>query len=256
MSINDNFNSVYVIYIPKREEYIRNVFKEMNIKAKFIPAVLIEDLPSLDELLKQKLISKFFLYKNLKNEGYPCDLVKLEKSTDKKLKDWLRSLKGKLALQLSYLKIFNEFLDTKDDNCIIFEDDILYPKDLNLLNKRFNSIFKKELENIEWDYINLGRCYDICEINTQFSENLIIDSYPLCTHACCYSRKVSETLIATSIPLKYPGDHINLNFFYLNPKFKCFTAKPALFYQNHITLSSTLGNSNKELPECGISKKK
>jgi hypothetical protein len=36
----------------------------------------------------------------------------------------------------------------------------------------------------------------------------------------------------------------------LNPKFKCYTARPALFFQNK-TFKSTLGNSNKELPECG-----
>ena len=136
-----------------------------------------------------------------------------------------------------------------NENCIIFEDDILYPKNINLINKRFKNIFEKELKNINWDYINLGRCFDLCKINTKFSENLIIDTYPLCTHSCCLSKKVMEELILISLPLNEPGDHIILNNFYLNPKYKCFSIRPALFYQNK-TFISTLGNSNKELPEC------
>jgi hypothetical protein len=247
ITLNKWFKNIYVIYIPSRENYIRNIIKELDIKVNFIPAILIEDLGTLDELLKKKLLSPYFFYKHLKHERpkLPIDLIKFENNINNA--DFIRGLKGKLALQLSYLKIFDLFLETSEKHCLIFEDDILLPKADYL--ERINNIFI-ELNNINWDYINFGRCFDMCEINTKFSENLIIDSYPLCTHACGYSRRICEELIVSSIPLRQAGDHIIHDFYYLNPKYKCYTVRPAIFFQNK-TFKSTLGNSNKELPECG-----
>lgn len=252
--INKIFKYVYVIYIPAREEYIRNTLKKLNIKATFIPAILIEDLPSFKELLKLKLLNNYFFEKHLQYEGWSKDtdldeLDKQAKNNVSKSDKYLRGLKGKLALQLSYLKIFDLFLKTKADHCLIFEDDI-FVKNKNNLELRFKEIFKNELKDIYYDYVNLGRCFDLCDLNVKFSKNLIIESYPLCTHASVYGRKIIEELLRYSLPLTMGGDHINLQWFYLNPKYKCFTVVPSLFYQNK-KFESTLGNPNKELPECG-----
>ena len=253
--MNKYFDHIYVIYIPAREKYIRQVMKELKINATFVPAKLIEDLPSLNELLKKKLLSPYFFYKHFKYEGYPIDLIKYEKLGEKneEIRKFIRGLKGKLALHLSYLHIFEMFLKTKGQNCFIFEDDVLIPNK-NYLS-RMKNIMSKEIPNNEWDYINFGRCFDMCEINTPISENLIIDSYPLCTHSCAYNRRICEELILFSIPLRQAGDHIIKEFFYLNPKYKCYTVVPAMFFQNK-SFESTLGNSNNELEECGKSKYK
>ncbi len=259
-NLNIFFDEIYVIYIPSRETYIRKMIKDLGIKAKFIPAILIEDLPSFKELLKDNKLNNYFFHKHLKYEGWTKDtnLDDLEKAAKNNKTDsdkYLRGLKGKLALQLSYLKIFDLFLDTKAEHCLIFEDDITlktndFVKEKKNLMLRIESIFKVELKNKKYDYINLGRCFDKCNINTPISKNLIVDSYPLCTHACVYSRKIAEELIKISLPLTMGGDHLIQTQFYLNPKFKCYTARPALFFQNK-TFKSTLGNPNRELPECG-----
>lgn len=252
--INKIFKHIYVIYIPNREKYIRETLEKLEIKAEFIPAILIKDMPSFKELMKMNLLCPQFFYNHLKYEGWTpyTDLDELDKAAERAetgSDKYIRGLKGKLALHLSYLKIFNMFLETNSKHCLIFEDDILYTNK-NKLNLRFKEIFLQELKGINYDYINLGRCFDLCKLNTKFSKNLIVDSYPLCTHSCVYSRRIAEELIKSSLPLLKGGDHIIKELFYYNPKYKCFTARPALFHQNK-NFESTLGNSNKELPECG-----
>jgi GR25 family glycosyltransferase involved in LPS biosynthesis len=221
--------------------------KQLKIKCIFVPAVMRDTLPTLSELLKKKIISKYLLINNkkLKIDKYPfLDLNKWELEN----KEEVSKLKGVIGLQLSYLKIFEDFIKCDDSHCFIFEDDILLPDDPKIINKRLKSIFTKELK--EWDYLNLGRCYDKCNINTKYSENLVEDTYGICTHACGYSRRVALELLGGVLPIKYPCDWINTYFFQMNPKFKCYSAAPLVYKQNKEFQSLITNSVNKEFPEC------
>ena len=257
--INKYFKYIYVIYMPKREEYIKKFLNNLNIKVKFIPAVNRDNLPSLSKLLEQGIINKYFLYKHLEWEGYPVKSIKdFEKDKNPKIITKLNGLKGTIGLQLSYLKIFEEFLNdiTKEDikngfdKCLIFEDDIILPNNLKKeeLFNRFESIFKEELNNVNWDIINFGRCQDYCDINKNFSKNLVKNTTPFCTHAVAYSSKVAEETLINSKPISQSGDWLMAWYYYNNPKFKCFSVKGRLFDQNE-DLGTLLGHVDK-LPEC------
>ena len=251
-SINKNFKYIYVIFMPNREKYIKEFFNRIKVNAIFIPAVNRDNLPPLSELLKDKIINKFFLFKHLEWEGYPeKSIEEFEQLTDPKIVSKLRGIKGAIGLQLSYLNVFRMFLENKDaDKCLIFEDDLILPHNMNYskLFFRFNEIFSKELKNVNWDIVNMGRCHDICSINTHFSKNLVYNSSPFCTHAVAYSKKIAEETILNSLPLSQTGDWLMAWFYYANPIYKCFSVKGRLFDQNE-TLGTMLDHVDK-LPEC------
>jgi len=237
--------------MPNREKYIKDFFKTIDTKVKFIEAINRDDLPKLSVLLKNKIINRFFLYKNFQKKKIKYPYIKLEQiENNPKYNLDVKGIKGTLALQLSYLKCFELFLKTKEEKCLIFEDDVILPRniDVNILNDRIKSIFTKELKDIDWDIINLGRCQDRCNVNNDFSDNLVVETHPFCTHAVAYSRKVAEETLINSIPLSESGDWLMAWFYYNNSKFKCFSVKGRLFDQNE-TLGTLLGHTDK-LPEC------
>ena len=100
------------------------------------------------------------------------------------------------------------FLETYDDKCIVFEDDVLKPQNLNELFTRFKNIFENEIKN-KYNMINMGRCYDLCEYNTFYSKNLVSNTRAMCTHAMIYDRKIAN-LIINSLPLYGGGGIMSL----------------------------------------------
>jgi hypothetical protein len=260
--LNKYFKEIYVIYMPNREKYIRDFFKEIDTKVTFVPAISRDNLPKLSILLKKNIINKYFLLTGLQKSkiyGYPSPLSIEKIENNNKYISIVKGLKGTLALQLSYMKCFEMFLKTKADKCLIFEDDLILPggKDkeeaIKKLYNRFESIFGKELENVNWDIVNLGRCQDICSINIKFSENLVIETHPFCTQSVAYSRKVAEETLLNSLPLSNSGDWLMAWFYYNNPLYKCFSVKGILFDQNP-DLGTMLGHYE-SLPECQGDKK-
>ena len=251
---NKHFKYIYVIYMPNREKYIKHFFNNLNIKVKYIPAVNRDYMPSLSNLLHNKIINKFFLFKRLNYEVFPkVSIEEFEKSNDPKIIAKLRGIKGAIGLQLTYLKIFEEFTKLPPNiatKCIIFEDDLILPKYLhkNILFSRFDHIFTHELNNVNWDIINFGRCNDLCKLNNQFSKNLVNDTNPWCTHAVAYSRKIAEETLLNSIPLSHTGDWLMAWFYYANPVYKCFSVKNRFFDQNP-TLGTMLDHPD-QWPEC------
>ena len=239
---------IYVIYMPQREEYIKDVFKTLKLAPIYVPAVPAKELPSLKELLQNNILGDIYLRKYLENENYPnMDLNSFE--ADPKNTAYINSkLKGVLALQLSYMRVFEIFLQKAQpgDHCFIFEDDIIPAK----WQKRMQQIFK-ELPH-DYDIINLGRCFDKCKKNIKYSENLVINTLPLCTHACGYSVAIARYIVSHALPMQEACDTL-LRKLYNSPDFHGFSAKPALFFQNK-KLAGLLGNTN-YMPECGDDKK-
>lgn len=238
---------VYVIYMPQREEYIRKVFSNMGIKAQFVPAVNAKELPPLYQLHRDGVIGDKYLSKYLANENYPhMDLRAFEE--DPKNSIYINSkLKGVLALQLSYMRIFELFLNTKKSHCFIFEDDILQ-KNSTKTARRLQDIFKELPES--YDIINLGRCFDKCKQNRKYSKNLVVNTKPLCTHACGYSVNIAEYVLQNALPMQEACDTLLRRLYQKSG----FSASPALFFQNK-ALAGLLGNVA-FMPECSDNIKK
>jgi hypothetical protein len=229
--------------LPQREEYIRNVFEIMRIKAQFIPAILRAELPPLQELLDNGIMGDIYLRKHLPNENYPNMDLRAFEANPKNTKYVNSKLKGVLALQLSYMQIFEQFLQTGHSHCFIFEDDILLqtPRQRKHTIHRLQEIFK-ELPS-DYNLLNLGRCLDDCKNNKNFSKNLVVNTTPVCTHACGYSVQMAKYVLQNALPLQVQCD-ILLKKQYIN---NGFSARPALFFQNHTIESSLM---NYPTPEC------
>ena len=258
MEINKYYSHIYVIAMPERINYITKVMKILGIKAKIVPAVNRDDLQNVSVLYKKKFISTAFLKKTLKNEKFPIvTLTEIESNQSPVLHDYIKKkIKGVLALHLSYLKVFELFLDETKNNttkhCLIFEDDILIPKNIKKVMQRFSVIHNRELKDIDWDVINYGRCFDRCNENKKYSKNIVTQGYPMCTHCCGYSKRVIEHLIKIAFPMNCPVDH-TLGKLFSQSKYKCFSITPRLFEQNK-DLDSLLGNPI-DMPECVVNKK-
>ena len=208
---------VYCIYMPRKEKYIREVMNKYKFKVQFWPAVKGVDLPSLSELLKKKVINKYYLKRKLSNEGFskiPLDEIENNPANS----NYIRGIKGEIALQLSYLAIFNDFITNhkKADHVIIFEDDIVFKlEDIGKRMNRFKYILNNELSNMDWDIVNFGRCNDICSINNKITNNLVSETHPFCTHAVGYSKRVAVETLINSVPMHDTGDWLLAWYFYL-----------------------------------------
>jgi GR25 family glycosyltransferase involved in LPS biosynthesis len=233
----ENINIVYCICLENRKDHMNKFFKTIKINnVNYINPILGYDLKkkfSYSQLITKKFITEDHnLYKdNIFNYN-------------------------KLANTLSFIKLLKEFLLTKYENCIIFEDDLKIPndKELFLLNYRLKLLFNK-ISNINWQYINLGRCWDrSCSKNKKYNDSYfeVEKCSPVCTHAILLKRKISKFLIDNTLPLKNPKDNTWRNIIHLNKKWSkySFCTIPAIFNQDRITFESTLKLNSKNPPEC------
>ena len=231
--INKHFNKIYVICIPSRKEYITNVMEHMGIYPTYVDAILASSLPSLNILMENKIINEKFLMRFLGDE-YKNILEEHEEKV-------FIGIKGKIALHLTLIYTMRLFLESNEEKCLVFEDDILKPPDLNVLFSRFKNIFENEIKN-DYNMINLGRCYDDCSNNKKYSENLVSNTRAMCTHAMIYDRKVANVII-NSLPLYGGGDYVVAEAVASDKNLIYYSTTPPLFFQNNSELGSTLNNT-------------
>ena len=249
--VHRHFEKIYLIAIPQRRERSLGVMSEMGIAPTVVEAIWRDDLPPLPALLADRVVTpRFFL--NL----FPRELVGVESivgTIDETFladrPDQLNSIRGKIALHLTRLRLCKEFLKTDEQSMIIFEDDLAPPTDLDAHQRRFATIFEEELPP-DWDVVNLGRCFDCCAANTPFSEHLVTDTYPFCAHALALSRRAAERILARTTPMYHSGDAMFRDVLYQDPAIRAFSAIEALFHQDRGAVGSTLGNNQQLLPEC------
>mmetsp|Transcript_3543 Transcript_3543/g.7083 ORF Transcript_3543/g.7083 Transcript_3543/m.7083 type:complete len:668 (-) Transcript_3543:223-2226(-) len=223
---------VYFISLPDRLDYVNQFIEENNIKnAVLVDAVDKHDL-DLDEM---------------REDGKLVGLLK----------------EGEVACTLSHRKAFEGFLATDQQYAMVFEDDSAWePKALKPwgLTESSGEIWIESLAKTlvstrgqnEWDVLNLGRCFDICETDKVFNEistggQIVQSEIPLCTNAYLISREGAKVLLEEGMPLKYPEDWARLVS--RGSKIKTMAATPRLFYQvDHNTTSSI--HSSDDLVEC------
>ncbi len=237
----ENINIVYCICLENRKSHMIKFFHKMNIK----------NVLYINPILGINIKKKYDVY-DLINENYIIENHNLYKNKEFNY--------NKLANTLTFINLLKQFLLTGLDNCIIFEDDLKIPTDneLFIINNRIKLLFNKI--NDDWQYINLGRCWDrscIKKKNYKDSYFEIDHCSPVCTHAIILKKSIAKYLIENTLPLKYPKDNTWRNIIHLDKKWSryAYCTIPAIFYQDRDTHESTLKLNSKNPNECnGVTK--
>jgi GR25 family glycosyltransferase involved in LPS biosynthesis len=216
-SLNDLFDNVYVITLPKRVSYIKQTFKQMGINYIQFDAITKDTIgDSIDGLKKNKILSQ---YHKLKHNN-------------------------EIFCYLSHISIVKKFYDNAknpDDTCFIFEDDIVL--DTDYLPK-----VKKVMEMIpdDWEFINFGTCWNNCGKNIKINEYVAIAQRPLCGHSYAITKKGAEKLLRYAYPIVEPWDIYFVSLMGAPNPLKLYISTPRIFNQlKSITdLKSTLSGSN------------
>lgn len=234
MEINSVIDSIYVISIPKRKKYMNDLLNYFNIKnAVFIDTVM-KDTLNVDKLIQQKLLRS--------------DYKKSEEMVKKNNPKFQGLNKGRIACHLSHMKTLQTFLKSNNKNCLILEDDIKITdsqQTLDTLNKVLNSLPKN------WEYVNLGRCWDHCHKDKPVNKWLVKSQNPLCRHAYLVSRRGAQKILDYCLPMKgYAGD-IHYTEMVRKGLLNAYSTKIQIFFQNRKQFGSNL-NNNDELKTCVV----
>ena len=172
-TLNNYIDSVVVISLPKRLNYIKNAMREMNIQANYFDAIKGSDLNRL-ELINQGILHKNHEFKN----------------------------NNEIGCALSHLTVINNFLNSPLQQTIcVFEDDIAISKD-------YLPKVKNILKNLpkDWEFVNLGRCWGDCFNQKKINDYIFKMEISLCSHSYILNKKGAKKIIYSIYPLKKPID--------------------------------------------------
>lgn len=220
---------IYVLYIPKREVYIRNAIDRLFINPIYFKGYNKNELNE-EELIKNDFISK----------------------------EWTENPKfnfGRVACHMGHMEILKTFLTTTTKYALIFEDDIYI--DLANVNYYRNKI-KTILDNIPEDAqtVYLSFCWEYCDNTVKYNEIFSHSFRPLCRHMYLVSREGAKLILDNAKRLVKPGDN-TIGELIQNKIIKSYNVNPDFFIleQNRQNLGSHLGN-DKLYSICKKSKKK
>jgi GR25 family glycosyltransferase involved in LPS biosynthesis len=219
-SLNNYFDVIYVITIPERYKYIKEIMDSLNIHPIYFKAILKNNI-DIDKYKREKFITD-----------------------DHKVST------GQIACHHSHLEIINKFLDTNKYNCLIFEDDLMKPINKFLINK----IIKNAMNSIpkEYDILYLGKCWATCKDNIKINNNLYkiqLNNSILCRHAYSITRKGAMKIKEIALPLSNKGGDNILSKYIRNGYLNSYYIYPSVFFQNRSTIESKL-NHNMPPKEC------
>ena len=211
----------YVLYVPKREQYIKNVLKNLNFRINYILG------PDKNKLKKNELV---------KNNTITPEYSK-------------KTNTGRIACHLGHLKILEEFLKTDKKYAIIFEDDIKIDN-----YKETERKIKTILENLpdKFDIIYFDYCWSKCKKTKKYNDYLNHTISTLCRHFYLVSRNGAQIIVNNTLPMYHNGDNMYADLV-KNKKLISFDVRNDYFNikQNREQLGSELLNDNGlELPKC------
>lgn len=212
---NENID-VYVLYIDKREQYIKNIINTLFLNPIFYKGFNKYDLNE-DELIKDNFVSK-------------------EWTLDPKFNF------GRVACHMGHLSILKNFLASKKKYALIFEDDISI--DITKINLIREKIFKI-LNNIPEDaeIVYLSYCWEYCTETISYNEMFVKSIKPLCRHMYLVSKPGARIILNNTTPLFKPGDNTIADLISVN-KLKSYNVKPEFLTieQDRKNLGSNLDN--------------
>jgi GR25 family glycosyltransferase involved in LPS biosynthesis len=179
----DFFDKIYYINLdsrPDRREETEKELSKYGIKAERWPATRISEE-----------------HNNFLTEiGFPlCEQVS---DDDPYHRDRIKKVSlGQRSCTISHLNIVKHAKENKFKNVFIFEDDIVFNREVDVLGKLSKML--TDLKDKEWDMLNLGGILQTTPI--RITDNLFRLGYHLCTH---------------SVAFNSTGYNLALNFPFLN----------------------------------------
>ena len=205
---------MYCIYIPKREDSIKKVFKKLNLDVTFMKGI-DKNTIDIDNLVKMN-----------------------------KIIPWGKENIGRIACHYSHLMVIKEFLKSGDERCIIFEDDLY----CNYSKKKVSDILTKIFNNLpeDCDILYLGYCWEICKHMTKVNPYIMNASEPKCRHAYSINRRTAKILLDKTSIMYHNGDEMYSKLI-KNGTLKAYLASVVLFEQNRGYFGSELNNNHKPI---------
>lgn len=209
-TINNYIDDVIIITLPERKIYIKNVMDKMGIYFKTFNAITGNTLNT-DTLIKKGILDKNHIFKN----------------------------NNEIACSLSHLTVISNFLSSGKNSMCVFEDDIQFNPD------HYTQI-KKVMEEIpvDYEYINLSRCWAHCHSQVNVSESVAITKHSMCSSAYIITRQGANKIIKNAYPIKYPVDIYFSNLMENPINLQFYSSNPRIFTQSRTTMSSSLNNND------------
>nr|QFG74588.1 MAG: hypothetical protein [Megaviridae environmental sample] len=209
---------VYVLYIPKREIYIKNIINKLFLNPKYIRGVNKNELNK-EKLIKNGIISKYW------DESQKFNL-------------------GRTACHIGHISILERFLSTDKKYALIYEDDIkVNLSNINTLKYKIKIILKNIPSDA--DIVYLSFCWEECD-KMERVNSIFYKSYkPLCRHHYLVSQNGARIILNNTKLLKAPGDNTISNLI-LNKKLVSYNVNPHFYAirQNREKLGSNLDNNS------------
>jgi GR25 family glycosyltransferase involved in LPS biosynthesis len=192
-----------------RNDQIKTELNKYNINSERISAIRLSEEES--EILTQK--------------GYPlCEPVS---DLDAYHRDRIKKVTlGQRSCLMSHLKIYQYAKDNNIDNVLIFEDDMIFNDDVDVIDVLSKTI--EELKNVEWDMFFLG-CMPLSPMIKR-GEYLYQLTHLSTSHSYVINSSCYDTLL--NFPF-YEEMNIDTQFskFAAQNKIKSFTSKYPLTFQ-------------------------
>ena len=188
-SFSNNDIKAYVLYIPKRLDYIKNIMHNLNIQPEYVKGVDKSTL-NLKDLLYDNIIRK-----NWYNYSFNGKINKMKKVVNV----------GRVACHLGHLEIMRRFLNTSNKYALIFEDDLrISNNEYKEVSKKINNILQIIPEDTEILYLSF--CWEICKNAIKYNNYLFKSLRPLCRHMYLISRSGAKKIIQNTLPMNNSGD--------------------------------------------------
>ena len=231
---NTHHTQSYVLYIPKREKYIKNVMNKIGLKPQYILGPPKAEVDR-EELYKEGMISKVYYDKNKKEE------------------------KGEIAVYLGHISILREFLKSDKQYALIFEDDIFLPKkeeEQKEMGRKINHLIDNLPHDAEMVYF--GYCFEDCKKAKPYEGNPELFNHavvPVCLHSYLVSREGARKLLEMIIPITEGIDVVILHLI-RKKKINAYTVNNGYLQvlQNRKDMGSDISNIEHaaDIPVCRI----
>ena len=189
-----------------RQQLVQNFISIMRLDERHVTRV-----PAINRHIIPISKAPYFVENNWFGTWYFKGLVREGFKTEVMNPDYSK-LRGRLALQLSVIRVMEMFIQSSYDNLIIFEDDIVLSRVLPI--SRVIDIAAKmiRLPRDEFDIAYFGYCYECANENEKSYQNATESSplyvrarLPLCRHAILYSRRTINWYLKTWRPQRFQG---------------------------------------------------
>lgn len=192
----------YCIYIPEREDYIRDLFMQFN---------------------QQNIC----FFKGLEPTDISHHIYSLLSNVNKQ-SSTLYNKKSKLCVHLSYLMCILHAIQYNHEYILIFEDDIYFTKPFEELYRIYMDFRKEDFDVCFIGYCHCKKCDKILNLHsrlTQLPRNQVV----LCKHAMMYKTSYLKKIWLDLLPLHEHSDRL---FIKLHHKYNaniCIVNQPFIF---------------------------